>query len=122
MNNLPASSVHGILQVRILEWVAIYSSRGSSFTQGLNPHLLHWQADSLPVSYLGSPVDSYLGIKKNEVLIHAPKRLNLRTIELSERRHIHYPADPSTVQGLVTNLQMTSSQLCISKVLPVPQL
>ena len=26
----PASSVHGILQVRILEWVAMSSSRGSS--------------------------------------------------------------------------------------------
>ena len=24
-------------------------------TQGLNPNLLHWQADSLPLSYLGSP-------------------------------------------------------------------
>ena len=28
--SLPGSSVHGILQARILEWVAIYSSRGSS--------------------------------------------------------------------------------------------
>ena len=28
--NLPGSSVHGILQVRILEWVAMPSSRGSS--------------------------------------------------------------------------------------------
>ena len=26
----PASSVHGILQARILEWVAVPSSRGSS--------------------------------------------------------------------------------------------
>ena len=26
----PGSSVHGILQARILEWVAILSSRGSS--------------------------------------------------------------------------------------------
>ena len=26
----PGSSVHGILQARILEWVAIYFSRGSS--------------------------------------------------------------------------------------------
>ena len=26
----PGSSVHGILQARLLEWVAIYSSRGSS--------------------------------------------------------------------------------------------
>ena len=29
--NLPGSSVHGILQARILEWVAISSSRGSSW-------------------------------------------------------------------------------------------
>ena len=28
--NLPGSSVHGILQARIPEWVAISSSRGSS--------------------------------------------------------------------------------------------
>ena len=28
--SLPGSSVHGIFQARILEWVAIFSSRGSS--------------------------------------------------------------------------------------------
>ena len=28
--NLPGSSVYGILQVRVLEWVAVSSSRGSS--------------------------------------------------------------------------------------------
>ena len=32
----PGSSVHGILQARILEWVAISSSRGSSY-QGMEP-------------------------------------------------------------------------------------
>ena len=36
----PGSSVHGILQARILEWVAIPSSRGIFLTQGLNSHLL----------------------------------------------------------------------------------
>ena len=51
------SSVHGIFQARILEWVAIFSSRGSSLTQGWNPHLLHcrqilyhwatWEAHSM---------------------------------------------------------------------------
>ena len=30
----PGSSVHGILQARILEWVAMPSSRGSSLGQG----------------------------------------------------------------------------------------
>ena len=28
--SLPGSSVHGILQARILEWIVMYSSRGSS--------------------------------------------------------------------------------------------
>ena len=57
----PGSSVHGIFQPRILEWVAISYSSGysqpRSGTQGLNPHLhsLHLQVDSLPLSHLGSP-------------------------------------------------------------------
>ena len=33
--SLPGSSVHGILQIRILEWVAIPFSRGSSWPRGL---------------------------------------------------------------------------------------
>ena len=37
--SLPSSSVHGISQAKILEWVAISSSRGSP--QGYNTHLLH---------------------------------------------------------------------------------
>ena len=35
-HNPPGSSVHGILRARILEWVAIPFSRGSSWTQSLN--------------------------------------------------------------------------------------
>ena len=49
----PGSSVHGILQARILEWVAMPSSRGIFPTQGLNPrllHLIHWQTGSLPLA------------------------------------------------------------------------
>ena len=42
------SSVHGILQARILEWVAISLLQGLFLTHGSNPGLLHWQADSLP--------------------------------------------------------------------------
>ena len=37
----PGFSVHGILQARILEWVAIAFSRESSQTQGPNPGLLN---------------------------------------------------------------------------------
>ena len=48
----PGSSVHGILQEKILEWGAISYSGGVFPTQGSKPCLLHlrlWQADSLPL-------------------------------------------------------------------------
>ena len=56
----PGSSVHGILQVRVMEWVATPSSRVSSQPRDRthvsyvsNPHLLcllYWQAGSLPLT------------------------------------------------------------------------
>ena len=51
----PGSSVRGILQARILEWVAISFSRGSSWSNPCLLGLLHWQAGSLPPSHQGSP-------------------------------------------------------------------
>ena len=54
----PGSTVHGILQARILEWVAIPSSRGSSQSRD-RTHiscLLHWQAGSLPLALRGKPM------------------------------------------------------------------
>ena len=50
--SLRGSSVHGILQARILEWVAIPSSKGSSYP-GIEPVSLSppgWQAGSLPLA------------------------------------------------------------------------
>ena len=52
----PGSSVHGIFQARILDWLAISYSRGIFSTQGSNPCLLYWQADSLPLCRLGRPL------------------------------------------------------------------
>ena len=42
----PRSSVHGIFQTRVLEWVIIFSSRGSSWPSDRTCHLLHllWEA------------------------------------------------------------------------------
>ena len=50
---LPGSSVHGILQARILEWVADFS-RGSSWPRDW-PGSLALQADSLPSEPPGKP-------------------------------------------------------------------
>ena len=50
----------GILQARILEWVAIWSfaiHQGIFLTQGSDPHLLNWQVDSLLLSHLGKLLD-----------------------------------------------------------------
>ena len=44
----PGSSVRGILQARILGWVAVYFIQGIFPTQGSNLGLLQVQADSLP--------------------------------------------------------------------------
>ena len=51
---LPGSSIHGILQARILEWVAF--PPGDIPTQGSNPGLLYWQADSLSLAPPGKPL------------------------------------------------------------------
>ena len=45
--NMPGSCVHGISQARILEWVAVSFSRGSS-RPWVKPGSPELQADSLP--------------------------------------------------------------------------
>ena len=49
------SSIHRISQARILEQVTISFSRGIFPTQRSNLCLLHWQVDSLLLSYQGIP-------------------------------------------------------------------
>ena len=51
-----APSNHGISQERLLEWVAIYYSRGSSLTRDRTYISCIGKIDSLPPSYQGSPV------------------------------------------------------------------
>ena len=61
LSDPPASSVHGILQARILEWVAMPSSRGIFPTQGPNYcllHLLHRQEGSFLLAPPGKTFQS----------------------------------------------------------------
>ena len=56
----PGSSVHGILQTRILEWVTMPSSKGSSWPRDRN-HIfyvsLRWQVGSWPLEPPGKPTE-----------------------------------------------------------------
>ena len=67
----PGSSVYGILQTRILEWVTVSSPRGPSWLiflifQELNLHLLsflQWQVCSLPPEPAMKPPNVYASPK-----------------------------------------------------------
>ena len=51
----PASSIHGIFQARILEWVAISFSRGPSWPRDRTP-VSHTEADALLSEPPGNPI------------------------------------------------------------------
>ena len=75
----PGSSIHGIFQVRILEWVAMPSSRGS-FDPGLEPGSSALQADSLPSEPSGKPhmilYNNIITFLKNPLFLCCPPPLN----------------------------------------------
>ena len=52
--SLPGPSVHGIIEASTQVGCHLLL-QGIFLTQGSNPHLLHWQADSLLLSHQGSP-------------------------------------------------------------------
>ena len=72
----PGSSFHGILQVRILEWVAMPSSRGSSQPKAWThvSCLLYWQAGSLPLMPPGKPI---LHSRNFQLIDHNPNLICL---------------------------------------------
>ena len=83
----PGPLVHGIFQARILEWVAIFYSRGSSPPRDQNQlsvSLLQWQVDSLALHHLGSPPPSSplwnfcLLLKSTDLTLYLFKRQNKR--------------------------------------------
>ena len=58
----PGSSVHGILQARILDWGASPFSRDLLILgdQGSNPSLLHYRQDFYHLCHQGSPQNTYI--------------------------------------------------------------
>ena len=57
--SLPGCSVHGILQARILEWMAMLSSRGLSWPRGRSCPLYCRQNFFLPFEPLGKPLHKH---------------------------------------------------------------
>ena len=67
--SLPGSYVHGILQARILEWVAITSSRGSSGT-GVEPESPTLAGGFFPTATPGKPIPKSTIFKTTQTKSH----------------------------------------------------
>ena len=63
-SSLPGSSFHGILQARILEWVAISFAGGGLPDPGIKPRSPALQADSSPSEPPGKPIHQLYFSKK----------------------------------------------------------
>ena len=85
----PGSSVHGILQAEVLEWVAIPCSRGSSQPrdQSWSPAL--W-VDSLPSEPPGSP--TYL-----TVMTKTEAKLQVRSGKSADISFLHYSLQSTSI-------------------------
>ena len=97
----PGSSVHGILQARILEWVAMPSSRGSSQPRD-QTHVsssLALAGSSLPLAPPGKPINAFTSHKQR------------RTCLVFHSSHEFHLSDKfSSIQyGLLLHLQCTSA-------------
>ena len=53
--SLPGSSVHGIIQTIVLEWIATFLLQGIFPTQGSNPGLPHCRQPLYHLSHQGNP-------------------------------------------------------------------
>ena len=70
--SLPGSSVHGIFQARVMQWVAISFSRGILPTQGTNPGLPHCRQRLYHLIHQGEgkkrPTAILIGLEKASVI------------------------------------------------------
>ena len=75
--SLPGSSVHGIFRARVLKWVAISFSRGSS-----RPRSPAFQADALTSEPPGKPTKGLLisWLKSLSTVILEPKKIKSVTV------------------------------------------
>ena len=72
-SSLPGSSVHGILQTKILEWVAITFSRRDLPDPGIKPDSSELQEILFRLSHQGSPIFSNINANSRGVTLKPPE-------------------------------------------------
>ena len=76
--NPPGSTVHGILQARILDWLAIFSSRGSSWPRDWT-HVFCVSYIGMWILYHMSLSEAHKALNKYKALLLLPKSRNAWT-------------------------------------------
>ena len=120
----PGSSVHGILQARTLEWVAMPSSRGIFPTQGLNPGLPHCRWILYCLSHPGSPLITILSYKTFFLVLRTCKIYSLSNFQIGNTVLLTmvsmlYISSPWIIYYLTVNLYLLTPFMDIS---PTPTL
>ena len=128
----PGSSVHGILQARILEWVATRFFRGSSLDLLL--FLLHWQAGSLLLLPPGKPLNTLYNFLKSGIIWWQIKgsRQERDLVDSSilptnlMQKHLFFPfinipAGQCTEEHPLRNISLRSGRRKASSFLEVPR-
>ena len=86
-----------------------------SLTQELNPHLLHWQADSLPLNHLGSLL-LWIFVC---ISLNAPQNVLASPGNLSEMWTLALPSVSSVAQSCPTLCNPMDSRACSTPGLPI---
>ena len=94
------SSVHGILQARILEWVAIPFSKGSSQPSNRSPGLLNYRQNLYRKATWEAQVSTSLLLKARPTVSLQILRLSLECVlrDLAVRQRAHLRVWPGFVQ------------------------
>ena len=109
------SSVHGIVQVRILEWVACALLQGVFPTGRWNPHvlpLLHWQVGSLPLETPGKPL--------NNESVQFSCSVVSDSLRPHELQHIRPPCPSPTLESTQTHVHRVGDAIHPSHPLSSP--
>ena len=124
--NLVDYTVHGILQARILEWVAFSLLQGIFPTQGSNPGLPHCRWIVYQLSHKGSPGECIFILNINMMAseslrkVSVSLRLNLDVREQS----LSLERNPLLKPHLWTPLESTLKNICFpsqsSKAVQIP--
>ena len=118
----PGSSVNGIFQARILEWVAIFFSRGIFLTQRSNPGLPHCRRILYHLSYQGIhcttreiPIHSFSAQSLQEKCFKKGVHLEVFSVEIVGKGNMEWGRQKWKLVASWAQFRVSSKEQAIKK-------